>query len=538
MTTLHSLPAGEDLHPGQRGTALSRAGVLTTLLAILCIALVCVNTRDGLANLYDRWRYEEEYGYGFLIVALVPLLLWRRWHAIAPGRPGSGWPGLAIVLIAQLSAAIAVFGQSYFIEQISLVVSILGVGLAAFGRSALRAFIPITLLLLLTVPLPYTLQAMLTIKLELISTNIGVAIIQFFGIPVYSDGNIIDLGLFKLQVAEACSGLRYLLPLTCLSFLIAYLYKAPLWKKVVVVVLATPLTILLNSLRIAATALLVNYFGSRMAEGFLHEFEGFAVFIAGVPFVLLEIWALEAFRWSKVTIEPVLERVPTVVRPRTSPTSLPLIACLIVCSGALSLTNSIVSADASITPPDRESFAEFPRHIDRWTGQPIPLDSATLEILKDTDTYNGDFVEGPGLPQANLFIAYYDSLAKGAAIHSPQVCLPASGWEFSSFKEKSFSDLEPGVSGTYNDVVIQKGEQKMIVYYWYQQRERRTANEFMMKYYLLLDSFSKRRYDGAMIRLLTTVDPAAGNRGVAQAEERLHLFAQAVFSRLPSYLPH
>ena len=95
------------------------------------------------------------------------------------------------------------------------------------------------------------------------------AVIQLFGIPVYVEGNIIDLGVYKLQVAEACSGLRYLLPLTCISVLVAYLYKAPFWKKALLVVSAAPLTVLINSFRIAITAVLVNSFGISMAEGFL-----------------------------------------------------------------------------------------------------------------------------------------------------------------------------------------------------------------------------------------------------------------------------
>ena len=96
------------------------------------------------------------------------------------------------------------------------------------------------LLLLLTIPLPFTLQAMLTIKLQLISTELGVAMIQLMGVPVFVEGNIIDLGTYKLQVAEACSGLRYMLPLLCMSFLVAYLYKAPFWKRAIVVISSDP----------------------------------------------------------------------------------------------------------------------------------------------------------------------------------------------------------------------------------------------------------------------------------------------------------
>ncbi|MGA2412335.1 MAG: exosortase C-terminal domain/associated protein EpsI, partial [Candidatus Binataceae bacterium] len=115
--------------------------------------------------------------------------------------------------------------------------------------------------------------------------------------------------------------------------------------------------------------------------------------------------------------------------------------------------------------------------------------------------------------------------------------LPGSGWEFASFQEGNFSELKPGASGTYNQVLIQKGEQKILMYYWYQQRQRRTAGEFSMKYYLLVDSFFKDRKDGALVRIFTPIDPGAGDNGVPQAEARLRAFTRVLLPTLPRYLP-
>ena len=224
-------------------------------------------------------------------------------------------------------------------------------------------------------PLPYTLQAILTVKLQILSTNLGVALIRLIGLPVYVEGNIVDLGTYKIQVAEACSGLRYLLPLTCISFIVAYVYKAPFWKKAVVVVSAVPITILINSFKIAVTAVLVGYVGTQIAEGFLHQFEGWIVFLIGVLLLGFEIVALERFRWSNVEIGSITERPATsqhVVEPRKI--ALPLILTVLVCAGTLGVTASIASAYKSVPNPVRENFAEFPRRIDRWTAQRGPLE--------------------------------------------------------------------------------------------------------------------------------------------------------------------
>jgi exosortase D (VPLPA-CTERM-specific) len=323
-----------------------------------------------------------------------------------------------------------------------------------------------------------------------------------------------------------------------MSFLVAYLYKAPFWKKAVVVVSAAPISILINSFRIAATALLVNNFGTQMAEGFLHEFEGWVVFLVGVLLLGFEIFALERFRWSNVEIDSIMDRpVPSEHPGDPFRIALPLILTVLVCAGALGVVSSTASAYKSAPIPVRENFADFPRRIDRWTAQGGQLEPSLLDALKATDYYIGDFIEAPGSPSVNLFVAYYDSLSKDAAIHSPRVCLPGSGWEFAFFEERNFNELAAGVPGTYNYVLIQKGEQKMLMYYWYQQRERRVANEFSMKYYLLVDSLFKSRKDGALVRLYTPVVAAAGEKGEAEAGARLHAFARALFARMPSYLP-
>ena len=342
MTALYSTGPSDGVHDADNWPPLLTSRLWVVCFMIVSLILVCLAGRDGLWNLYGRWTHEEEYGYGFLTVALVPLLLWRRWRLIVAASAGTKWPGLAIVITAQLCTVLAALGESYYIEQVALIVSLLGIGLVVFGTGAFRIFMPLTLLLLLTIPLPYTLQAILTIKLQMLSTNLGVALIQLVGLPVYVEGNIVDLGTYKIQVAEACSGLRYLLPLTCISFIVAYLYKAPFWKKVVVVVSAVPITILINSFRIAAAAVLVGYFGSQMAEGFLHQFEGWVVFIIGTLLLGFEIFALERLslvqrrnridHGSPVTSEHVVDPFKI---------ALPLILTALVCAGTLGVTTSI-----------------------------------------------------------------------------------------------------------------------------------------------------------------------------------------------------
>lgn len=144
---------------------------------LICLAFTVATSRDALVNLYDRWMYEDEYGYGLLIALLIPLLLWRRRHLLASDLSSSRWPGFAFFIVAQLGILFAALGETYFFEQITFVISIMALGLIVYGNGAMRVILPITVLALLAISLPYTLQAILTIKLQLLSTDFGVAMI-------------------------------------------------------------------------------------------------------------------------------------------------------------------------------------------------------------------------------------------------------------------------------------------------------------------------------------------------------------------------
>jgi exosortase D (VPLPA-CTERM-specific) len=542
MTVLYPRPLNDPL----RGSASAIRTSRWVLPAFVIVSLIfaAFSAWDGLFNLYERWGKEEEYGYGFLVVALVPFFLWQRRHLVSALSDDRRWPGVALVITAQILGILGVLGESYFIEQVAFVVTLLGLMLVAFGVGTLRVFVPLAILLLLTIPLPYTLQAIVTIKLQLLSTNIGVSTIRFFGIPIFVEGNIIDLGNFKLQVAEACSGLRYLLPLTCISFILAYLYKAPLWKKAILVASAPMITVFINGFRIAVVAVLVERFGPQQADGFLHQFEGWIVFLFGAVLLIMVVFVLEGFRPAKVKVDLTLESLPAPPHAqsqgrRTAPASMgtSALTSVMACVLAFGIITSIAWAHEYVPKPVRENFVSFPRQADQWSARPAQLDQDVLKVLKPADYYIGDFVHTNDARGAvNLFVAYYDSLSKGAAIHSPRVCLPGSGWEFASFEDRNFAGLLPGTNGTFNRVVIQKGDQRSLMYYWFQQRERRTASEFGMKYYLLLDSLMTGRRDGALVRILTPI-AAATERGVAEADGRLHVFAKDMIPRINNFLP-
>lgn len=145
-------------------------------------------------------------------------------------------------------------------------------------------FLPV-LMLGFIIPLPAHVHGPLTISLKLISSKLAAFIVRLAHISIHVEGNIIDLGYTQLQLVDACSGLRYVLPLIALGILCAYFFQRQVWKRVILVFSTLPIAVLMNGLRISITAILSEWANPKLAQGFFHGFSGWLVFL--VSFALL-----------------------------------------------------------------------------------------------------------------------------------------------------------------------------------------------------------------------------------------------------------
>ena len=130
--------------------------------------------------------------------------------------------------------------------------------LVCFGFRRGLVFWPSVLHLVFMLPLPQFLYWKVNTTLQLVSSQIGVKLVALAGVPVYLEGNVIDLGVTLLQVAEACSGLRYLFPIMSFTYVFAVLYRGPLWQKLVLLALAVPVAVMMNAVRIGIIGILVD----------------------------------------------------------------------------------------------------------------------------------------------------------------------------------------------------------------------------------------------------------------------------------------
>jgi EpsI family protein len=183
--------------------------------------------------------------------------------------------------------------------------------------------------------------------------------------------------------------------------------------------------------------------------------------------------------------------------------------------------------------PPREPFALFPREIAGWQGTPGTLKRGIERILS-ADDYLTSFYRKPGEEGIDLFLSYYVSQTAGNAIHSPEVCLPGTGWEVARIRPVTV-ELPGTRAGSLrlNRALIQKGLERQLVYYWFEGRGRRLTGDFAVKFATIADNLSLGRTDGGLVRVITPI----GADGVEAADARLRAFLAASIDDLPRFIP-
>jgi exosortase D (VPLPA-CTERM-specific) len=504
------------------------------LLALTAIAIAIV-FGSGLINMQKEWN-SGEYSHGYLIPVISIWMVIRNRDELLRAPLEGDWWGVPIIAVGLAVAIIGELATLYTIIQYAFLLTLIGFVVITLGWRGLKILWAPLLYLAFMIPLPDFLYRDLSGRLQLLSSAIGVSLIRALGISVFIEGNVIDLGNYKLQVAEACSGLRYLFPLLSFGFLCAYLFAGRLWQKIVLFLSTIPIAVLMNSVRIAVIGVLTETSGPEAAEGFLHLFEGWVVFILCLLLLFGEAWLIlrasgnrkplaDAFGLDLPNGRPLLERIARWLPSLKVYAGVGLLgfACIAI----------MLMGVRSETVPARASLVQFPLGFGEWRGQSVKLDPDTVRQLRVDDYFNANFVRPGGGDLVNLYIAFYDSQRKGSSVHSPRSCIPAGGWEIESIKTVQIDGL--GASSLRaNRVTIGRGSLRQVVYYWFDQRGRNLTDEYLVKWYIFRDAIFSNRTDGALIRLVTPLQPWEQE---PEADRRLTDMVRVVHSELSSYIP-
>ncbi len=494
---------------------------------------------EGLDALLEAWQLPE-YSHGPLIPVLSLLLFLRQLKEVPvdTGPKRNRWVGVLVILLA---VTIGGLGRLAGINDIVAYATILWVGgilLVSFGWATGKHFWPPVLHLVYMLPLPGVLYYKMSAWLQLISSELGVWFLKLLSVPVFLEGNIIDLGVLKLHVAEACSGLRYLFPILSFSYIFAVLYRGPIWHKAVLLLAAAPITVLMNSVRIAVAGVIADTYGVEWLDGFTHFFEGWVIFVACILLLFLLARIMMFFLPEKKTLAEALDLETDGLLTQSARLRFVQASPAMISAAALMLSIALVwphmVPERGGVEIERESFAAFPRQLGDWRqqGPAQKLTDSVATVLGADDYRAARFVRDNDPGYVEFFSAWYADQSQGG-VHSPEICLPGGGWEIAWLER---TDMQPvmGFDAPFeiNRAIIQKGQSRMMVYYWFDQKGRKIAWDFAAKFWLMVDGITTGRTDGALVRLTTPIVTSE-----EEAEARLQDMLRQLQSPLPRFSP-
>jgi len=264
-----------------------------------------------LVKLGSDWWTDPNYSHGLLIPFIIGYILWTERQRLldAPRRPAFMMGG-AGVIAALFLLWTGTAGAELYAQRLSLVLMLAAIAVYFWGRTILRFLVVPLALLWLAMPIPAIIFNKIAFPLQLFASRCAVWAMRLFDIPVLREGNVIELMPLgsshtkKLEVVEACSGIRSLMTLVTLAVVFAYFtYPKPngagtgggrwrarltsygFWRSLVVVLAALPVAIVTNAARVSGTGILAHYYGTEIADGFFHSFSGWVMYI--IAFLLL-----------------------------------------------------------------------------------------------------------------------------------------------------------------------------------------------------------------------------------------------------------
>ncbi len=530
-------PVGID--PGGRnGNAREGAGATwQDVLAFSIVAgLVAWLYYPVFTHLARQWWDDENYSHGFLIPLMSAYFVWDRRQRLRVLADTPSSLGLALLVIGVALLLLGNVAAELFIMRASLLVTLPGLVVYFLGREHLKALAFPILYLIFMIPPPAIIFNAIAFPLQLFASRAATGTLQLLDIPVLREGNLITLANAALDVAEACSGIRSLVTLLALATALAYFTQRGFWRAGALVVSAVPIAIVANASRVAGTGLLAHHYGPQVAQGFFHTFSGWLLFLVAAVLLGLTGALLAKFPGGRTRDPaPTSSTAPDGRNQPSSPTEARThagwwrvtSAAAILVVGVVSLP--ILSHGESV--PLRRSLDRFPADVGPWQGASDSLPPSILDVLRVSDYLMRRYT-APGKPPIWLYVGYYETQRQGQIIHSPQQCLPGSGWNFLSREYLTLGLPGRADPATINNVLVGKGEERQIVLYWYQERGRIVASEYKAKLYMITDAVTRNRTDGALVRLSA---PVRGSE--EQTLQQLLEFVRVMFPRLTEFLP-
>lgn len=242
----------------------------------------------------DKWAADPQYSHGFLVPLFAIALLWVRQSLLPKAALRPSWWCVPVLIVGvgmrfpteTLNAPFELF------EGLSLLITLAGLCMLLGGLPLLRYAWPAILFLLFMFPLPFRVERALALELQWLATQVSTYTLQTIGVAAVAEGNRILLEAEPIGVEDACSGLSMLMTFIALSTAVVFLFALSWVDKVLILLSSIPIALIANVVRIVVTALMMEWWDSRRAYDFFHNWEGWLMMVFALQLLALEVWLL------------------------------------------------------------------------------------------------------------------------------------------------------------------------------------------------------------------------------------------------------
>ncbi len=280
----------EDSQVVQHRTSWKPSAAEVVLAAVAILVSFVWAYWPTLVKMVGAWERQPDYSHGYFVVPLALYFCWARRDHFPGTSVQFAWQGLALIL---LSVVIRIAGVRYYVDAVdawSMIVWIAGVVWLLGGWRVSLWASPSIGFLLFMIPLPWSAERMLSLPLQRVATKLSTWALQVLGQPAIAEGSTIWLDEYRLEVEQACSGLRIFVGIFALAFAYVVLARRTWWERGLLLLSALPIALVANSTRIVVTGLLYRWVSGDAAHKFTHDISGYVMIPYAAALFALVLW--------------------------------------------------------------------------------------------------------------------------------------------------------------------------------------------------------------------------------------------------------
>lgn len=464
------------------------------------ILLFAAAYSQAFASLVSMWWGSDDYTHGFLVPLISAYIVWRKGGLLLETR---AQPAIAFgtIIMAMAGAALVAgrLGSIVILEELSIPLMISGLVLMLAGPFFLKAlWFPIAYLLFM-VKMFGEGSEKFHWPFQLLASNIGVWILQTVGIPAYKEAQYIQLPNIMLEVASACSGLRFLVSIIAIGIPLAWLTQRSWAKRVGLVVFAILIAVLANGLRVALIGVWAFY-GGAVVHGPMHVFQG--MFVAWIGFIALfgGAWFLagkeegdraKAMKPAALVLS-LLGKISSAKNWKAACAS--AVALLAVTGGLYFFYKTSPAASAA-------PLSSLPSTLGEWTATGEPAGDF-LVAAGGTEELARIYKKGD--TALRVYVSYYDEQAQDHEMVNYR-----NSWKLHRGERVSSVATAAGSTEEVNIALLKENNDRRLALFWYQMDDRVIADRITVKLWTMWQALASRRTNGAVV--IVSAPPGAGD---------------------------